>query len=371
MKWGFKSIRRIVVVLGLAVLAIYYVNRPFAGEGRAIQADVTELEQTSLSAHLEAPIIPGRNLLWCATFQLAWNELCTLAGEDLHFRDREPEMVAVLNKKSTTRNDIDAESYVAIADFVRNDVFGQIERQVEARFHGQFVPRYVPPKTLTPRPQDVVAYACLCKNLEFETPFERIDQPLVFRGTPVPCFGVDEEYKSSQAKILEQILILDYQTEDDFVIELVTKSKGDRLILAKVTPGETLAETIEAIGRRIAASEPIQAGACDVLNVPKCDFDLTRHFTELEGLNLTVQNATFADDLTILSALQNVRFEMNEKGVRLRSESHMSIGCGGPMTPESPHIMIFDKPFLVVLQRRDREMPYFAMWVDNAELLVQ
>jgi len=32
--------------------------------------------------------------------------------------------------------------------------------------------------------------------------------------------------------------------------------------------------------------------------------------------------------------------------------------------------MIFDKPFLVVLRREGAKAPYFALWVDNAELLV-
>jgi len=32
--------------------------------------------------------------------------------------------------------------------------------------------------------------------------------------------------------------------------------------------------------------------------------------------------------------------------------------------------MIFDKPFLVLVQRSDAKMPYFALWVDNPEILV-
>ena len=31
---------------------------------------------------------------------------------------------------------------------------------------------------------------------------------------------------------------------------------------------------------------------------------------------------------------------------------------------------VFDKPFLIMLQRKDAEMPYFALWVDNTELLM-
>ena len=82
-------------------------------------------------------------------------------------------------------------------------------------------------------------------------------------------------------------------------------------------------------------------------------------------------NPAVAKDLVILSALQNIRFELNEKGARLRSESHMAIGCAASPEPEAPRMMIFDKPFLVMLARQDAQVPYFALWVENAELMVQ
>ena len=79
-----------------------------------------------------------------------------------------------------------------------------------------------------------------------------------------------------------------------------------------------------------------------------------------------------ARDLQILSALQNIRFQLDEEGVRLRSESHMSFGCGaaGP-PPPAQHMMVFDKPFLMLLQRRDADVPYFSLWIENPEILVK
>jgi len=55
--------------------------------------------------------------------------------------------------------------------------------------------------------------------------------------------------------------------------------------------------------------------------------------------------------------------------VRLKSESHMSIACAAPPLPV--HVMIFDKPFLVLLKRSDAKNPYFAMWVANSELFLK
>lgn len=39
--------------------------------------------------------------------------------------------------------------------------------------------------------------------------------------------------------------------------------------------------------------------------------------------------------------------------------------------PPKTHVMVFDKPFLVMLQRRGAQAPYFALWADNADVLVK
>ncbi len=61
---------------------------------------------------------------------------------------------------------------------------------------------------------------------------------------------------------------------------------------------------------------------------------------------------------------------MNEKGVELRSEAHAAFGCAKQGPPVPQHRMIFDKPFLILLERTNAPMPYFALWVDNSELLM-
>ena len=55
--------------------------------------------------------------------------------------------------------------------------------------------------------------------------------------------------------------------------------------------------------------------------------------------------------------------------MRLRSESHISFGCAAEAPPPRNRVMIFNKPFLIMLQRSDAKMPYFALWIGNAELL--
>ncbi|MGO9112611.1 MAG: hypothetical protein ACLP9L_25550 [Thermoguttaceae bacterium] len=103
--------------------------------------------------------------------------------------------------------------------------------------------------------------------------------------------------------------------------------------------------------------------------MPKFNFDITRKYGELLGARLAITNPAVAKDLLILDAVQNTRFQMDEKGVKLRSESHISFGCGVEAPPTRNRVMIFDKPFLIMLRRSDAKMPYFTLWIGNAELL--
>jgi len=277
-------------------------------------------------------------------------------------------MVSALNKHSFTREFLDESSYVAMAGLVKDNIQDKIRKAVDEKFHGTFKPQYIPDKAFTPRPQDFVAYACLYKNLSFPIPFERMDETLVFGGIQIPAFGMGH-YKATLENIYPQVLILDYQSEVDFVIELKTKSAGDRLILAKLQPKTNLLDTVMAVETRIKHAQGETASTNDLLLVPRMKLELAREYSEIEGVRLVSKGTNVAKDLMLISAVQNTAFEMNEKGVELKSEAHMAFACAAQKEPPPKHKMIFDKPFLILMQRSDATTPYFAFWIDNPEVL--
>ena len=67
-----------------------------------LKANASELKHTVVTPHLEQKIEPGTNVLWCNTFQLAWNELCDLAGGPIAM-DSPPPDVAILNKRTASK----------------------------------------------------------------------------------------------------------------------------------------------------------------------------------------------------------------------------------------------------------------------------
>jgi hypothetical protein len=366
-KWVLISVSFLLLVvggdIGFGPKSWYHLFRHEKFPG----TDAAALKRTVVTPVLETEITRGTNLLWCGTFQLAWNEACHLVGGDLQL-EKSNALVSALNQHSFTKESLDEASYIAVAGFLKDDIRENIRRAVQEKFHGVFNPRFIPQKRVTERPQDFIAYACLYKNLSFPTPFERLDDSLMFEGVPVPAFGIGE-YKTALDAIYPQVSILDYRSEDDFVIELKTKSPNDRLILAKLQPNLTLAETIMSVSNRIAEGPAEAASTNDLLLVPRMKLDLTREYTELEGLHLIPRDPKVAKDLNILGAVQNTFFVMNEKGVELRSEAHLEFGCAKQEEPVPKHRMIFNKAFLILMQQRDAKMPYFVFWVDNPEVL--
>ena len=339
-----------VVLVALAGYWIWWADR----DNYLLRADARDLKSTVVTAHLEEPIVPGKNVLWCSTFQLAWNEGCALLGEDIHL-DNEPAMVAILNQKSATKADIDEASYVAMAGWTQDGIVEQIRSEVHRKFDmkPELLPEHLSQGLL-------VEYACLFKNLEFAVPFERIDHTLHFGDKAVRAFGLTDNSTPEQIEQASVLLDPNHDVDGQSIVEIRTKSPEDRLLLAGVKPAATLAATIDKVHALITSPSAPSPGRPYGLVIPKLNFRILRAYDELIGKGLAVANPA-AKGMPIVFAAQDIRFQMNERGVVLRSE-------GGLVKKSAP--LQFYHPFLILLERRGAKAPYFALWVDNAELLV-
>lgn len=351
----------LVMILGLTGC----LKRDDGPQAKLISADAKDLTSTVVTANLREPIVEGMNLLWCATFPLAWNEMLDVIGMDVQFTDmaEQPAAVLALNDRLVTEDDLDDESYVAMAGLLQDGIVEQIQQAMGAKF-----PDVTPnlPVPAGADPQSIVAYSYLFKNLLFPKPFERLDDPLNFDGEEILCFGLSGK-SDPDNDLLGQVSILDYVSDDDFVIELKTRSEADQVILAKVQPQATLAETIESVLTREPDEwiEPFDDS--DVLKVPMMNYDIRRSFDELTYHPFAVAGLEY-EAYYIEMATQNIRFELNEAGVRLKSEVFIFAAPTASAPPE-PRYLVFDEPFLLMMKLRDADQPYYAMWVDNPELL--
>ncbi|MBN1809379.1 MAG: hypothetical protein JW909_09955 [Planctomycetes bacterium] len=334
-------------------------------------ADASALKRTFVTAHLDEPIRPGRSLVWCITMQLVWNQTKAWVGGDV-LLEGDPPMAARLNASTVSSDDVDPASCIiaALSGPGPQSVRDFVLRQAADKFPGRKLD--LPLTLVQPTgPYQSIQYSMLLKDLHFNTPFGKTN--MYVPGPDgiyyyVRAFGIDVPDDPAAAPMRGQVRILDYVSNSDFIIELVTTEPDDRLLIARIPPSPTLRDLVGAVNQRVEAGAPEPLGPADRFRVPRFDFDLTRRYTEIEGRRYL--NPGLRENRWVLQqALQTVNFILDEKGVYLKSEAVIVSGGCAAVAPLSGRLLDVRPPFLVMMKRSGRELPYFAMWIDNDELL--
>lgn len=324
-----------------------------------IQSDTRNVAQTAITPYLDHQLEADQNLLWCATFQLAWDELCQFNQGALVFQNEHP-LAALLNQQDFAREDLPEDSYLVMASLVEADTLSQLRQACRSLFGTQaddiqLLDGSVPTGAW-------MVYACLFRELPFAFPFDRIDNELAFQGNIVKAFGIKQYLSRNrrETRMAEQVQIYPTPDPEDFLVEILTRQQNDRLILAKVHPQDTLLATVKMVLELLESSkpEPLQVG--DRLLIPLLDFDLHREYGELYG-NLIKSADPRLDGTSIEMARQRIRFRLDEGGALLKSEALIAAAAGRQLH--------FNEPFLILLQKRNARLPYLAIWVGNTNLM--
>ena len=346
---------------------------PYTEPDIAFNGDSTDLHQSIIVPTLDTPVPEGKNVIWCGTLQLAWNHL----EEDVLHEPpnlRGAEAVAQrLNEAQFTEDDLPPDSYLAEAGFAKDGIVERIKSEMASRFH-----KTVEIDPL--EPSDILAYAYLEAKADFTVPYFDSPEPLTFldpsgRETPVTSFGIEEKHEYAYEQLRDQLDVLyrhpqnlDSENPDEFVLDLCRSSSPNQVIVARIPRKATLSETladmdtkIREFARQSDAKSHGEFGINDVLMIPNLNWEVQHRFTELEGSDKPFQNDGFTG-YHIVKALQTIRFRMDRSGAELASEARL------PCAPTPTHYLC-NRPFLIVMKKRDTERPFFVMWVDNAELL--
>lgn len=313
--------------------------------------------------------IDGKStVLWCATMQMAWDHFRRLLQvAEVPVRDS-PDIAVRLNARRFPLNALAKNSYGLRVEGIGTEEAEKLLEGVASKYF-----KHNPDRTELPS-ANVGAFritASLHKQLPFEFPFDRLQTPLRFHGSDVTAdvnaFG---RLPFSSSKFDEQVVVHDYVSDDDFVIEIIASNpQRDRLLLAKVPPAPTLEATWRAVVRRKSRissfSEGSRLRAEDEFAVPVLRCNLKASFDDLEGRIIEVD-----PELTLAVARQTIRFRLDERGAELLSFADLeNIGADGDPPPPKPRHFRFDKPFFLALQESQGAEPYFLAWITATSLM--
>jgi hypothetical protein len=323
---------------------------------------------TTLGAHAGEWIDPARSYAWAATSQVVWDRLAArlgtkgleVAGAD------DPEAVRAMNRAAFPPSALDPRSVVVVTGDSDDAPARRFREQIAARWGN--VPDDV--DAGDPPPGALAAFAYLEKRFAFAVPFPAIEDGVRFRtgalpvvgSTRVEAFGVDPEHGGP----LDALAQVRFHWHDDprspqqFVFELVPVS-GDRILLARIDPGDTLERTWDVVSRVAAKAGTAWTGTeLGRLVIPRIDVGrLSARFSGLCG--------TLPGGARLAAFREWVRVRLDGGGGAPAS-SHAPAGARPEPAPPS---YVFDRPFFLALVEKGAERPYFLLWVGNADVLVR
>ena len=327
------------------------------------------LAQTMIVPTLDTPIPDGKSVIWCSAFVFAWREMIKeVVKEPIQVQNAE--IVAQrLNEAKESQEDVAPGTSYAAAGRIR-ETLDKIKTDMTRLFPNVRLP------SLLKEEEDrvLVAYAYLQANVKFKHLFIDNDQPLTFtdsRGkrTAVHTFGIRPEDTNRDPYLTSfrgqvRILWQDHE-KDEFAIDLCAESAPNQIVVAKLPRQATLSKTLTdllAKTHHLQTSQGSKLHVEDSLLVPNQQWSIQHHFLELEGHDKLLLNPSLRG-LYVGTAYQDIQFKLDRTGAELASNAVVFFNNGGPQRYH------FDKPFLIVMKKRDAERPFFVMWVDNAELL--
>lgn len=286
---------------------------------------------------------------------LAWNELNeSILHEKVKLKTDDKialRMADQLNHAPFTKNDLDEASYYIKSGFGQETV-DLINKESRQKFPGKSFGDL----KLKLAPTAIISYAYFLKKVEYWTQFE--EKKVVFEKERVKGFYA----KGGDQK--ENIRILKYWDDDRFIIGLKLKGGGDELFLAKGFDVNKPQGVVNEIDRYNTADLPLISDD-DQFEMPNLHLDHRHDYMELTGKFLA--NKGF-EDYFIAQMFEKIKFDMDHKGARVESEA---VIIGPTAMPSLPKVkrFILDKPFWVVMKRKNSQHPYFVLGVKNTELM--
>ena len=299
------------------------------------------------------------NKVWVGTFNLVWNDFMNdVIGDKIEFEDGYSALADELNKQTFTVEQLNKNSYFKIHGKENLTLKNQIEQGIKQKFNET---SSIIDKCDWEKGEGYVLYAMLKKEFNFLEKFPTLNENTFGDSKEkVKYFGIEPDTEQVASKNIE---ILFYNSKEDFAIKLKTK-EGEEVYLYRTT-GEN--KSFEENYKEMQVKQSKYNGEKtwnknDILNIPFIKVKDEINYDELCGRY--IKNT----DWYIAQALQTIDFELNNYGGSVKSEALIeAFKCD---LLEKGREFIFNNDFILFLKEEDKTKPYFALKVDNTDILV-
>lgn len=299
----------------------------------------------------------SKDTSWCPTFQLIWNDFKNdIVKQDIKF-EKKLDMLDNLNKEDFTKNDISDSYYYKIYGRKNLELKSKIENAIKEKFNqkSDILDQFDWSSDALDSGEDVIdryfLYSMLYREFEFNKKFDTFNDK--FKDIKnVEYFGIIKE----SILIRNQIKVYYYNNENDFAIKLITKN-NDEVIVIKNPKGETF----EEIYNNIKDKQTTSFNSDDNFMMPKIDFNVLREYSELENKEIKTIDGIY----TIEKAIQSIKFSLDEKGGKVKSEAGMDVKFEATASDKKIRNFYVNDTFALFLKESNKDKPYFALRVED------
>lgn len=308
----------------------------------------------------ETKLDSSSSYIYCATMEIMWHELSNYLGEKPKTTIKTAS-IEILNKAISEKYHvpIEDEYFVAKAGFAKDSILDKINSELDQKFNTH----WNPPHSLNQN--DLVAFSFLRKDITFLHLLDDkfYDQPFNNgQDVNVDYFGIKE---GNPQQSRTDIIVHDYKNSDDFIVQLACHDSLDEIYFAKIPLQRTLADAYQTVLKRINTNNVELFNGGDILQIPFIKFDTITKYSEIEGVILKNDSL---NGRSFQHVSQRISFDLNQQGIQLESSAHSVIAFADFDNPP-PRILAFDKPFLIIMKRKQSDSPYFMYWVSGVEFM--
>lgn len=295
------------------------------------------------------------NSIWCGTFNLIWNDLKNdLAKRDIVFIPQLDEVIN-LNKGTFSINDLSNDSYYKVYGHPTLELKKEIEENIKKKFNEKS--DILDDFNWNGSIDDYILYVMLKKVFTFPTPFEKLNNSYFKDVDNVKFFGIN---KKSNNKLREQVAVL-YYDDDKYAVKLNTK-ENDEVILVKDNNGESFYDIYQNTIKKSQNYYKNNFTKNDTLRVPNITLNIKKDFDQLTDKPFSFANG---DIYVIRKAIQTIKFELDNKGGKIKSEAGMQLEKSSISLENESRDFVFNDTFIIFLKEKGKELPYFAAKISD------
>lgn len=400
-----KIVWNIIVTILVIVAIVGDVNMVNASQQEIIKPEpiTEEITEKTAKTTVRSGFSVSQNDSWTPTFQLCWNEFIKLVDRNntIEFVDDNPPLADELNKQKFTKEDLNDNSYYIKVGKMTLNLKKEIEKGIWDKFNekSDILNKFKFENVSDNETNKYFIYSMLIKNFPFKYAFTDIESKYfgTDKTTKYKFFGLDSENRI-KSKQLMQLSNIFYANDDDFAFKLYNEDNSEEMIFyltdSITSFDEIYKEIIEKSKQEneykqkrldeIILKNPekyknneIIVAYNEFLQVPYLHIDEMLNYNK-ELANKEIKAKDYEKNSNywkIEQTAQTIKFDLNNKGAKLKSESALSSVLGARYIPAIKiyleNYYYLDRPFVIFLKETNKDKPYFAARVKDGKYLVK